>query len=52
MAIGTVTLILVSALGYFLLGENSQAVKLILALSGVASIVSLVLVFSPPRSET
>lgn len=51
MAIGTVALILVSALGYFVLGEESQAVKVILAMSGIASIASLALVFSPPRSE-
>ena len=52
MAITTVALILVSALGYFVLGEESRAVKVVLALSGIASIVSLALVFSPPRKDT
>lgn len=52
MAVGTGVLILVSALGYFILGEDSQAVKVVLAMSGIASIASLALVFSPPRTET
>lgn len=52
LAIGTVALIVVGALGYFVLGEDHAAVKLVMALSGVASIAALALVFTPPRAET
>ena len=46
----TIGLLIIGGVGFYLLGENSALVKSILAASGIASIVSLLLVFWSPRS--
>lgn len=51
-AITTVALMALGFIGYILLGEDSRIVKSILAVSGLASIVSLLFIFFPPRTDS
>jgi hypothetical protein len=51
MAICAIILMIIGAIGYLGLGEDNVFVKLTMALSGIASIVSLIFIFIPPRSE-
>jgi hypothetical protein len=50
MAIAVVSLIVVGAIGYVLLGKDSEIVQFVIAISGIASIAALALVFNPPRN--
>ncbi len=51
MAYGVIALIVACVIGYLFLGEDSKIVKLIMAVSSIASIAALVLVFTPPRTD-
>lgn len=46
----TILLLLIGGFGFYVVGESNALVKAVLAMSGLASIASLVLVFWSPRS--